>query len=279
MFDSKPIIKITNHLNSLSPGERGDDISKLDDVKYFRAIEKYSLRGNLKDHLIENGTNFWDYSDKKCKYHRHDTGQAWSIGEKIIRKHLGKTLEEIKEIMLKKRKPYFIEQGFLDLLDYIRDDKDEEFTINSENKVELRVKKITVKPEFNPYLYRRFNFNNPHCTSLPLQERYEKILEVLDRKGYLLEISELDTVIRGKGVVVYISIDPSSPYCGLIVADYFEFFNKVSRCPVSFEIPKSFLGCQSAIKELEFLGSEKAKKELINDNYEMKHVTRKFYYD
>ena len=61
-------------------------------------------------------------------------------------------------------------------------------------------------------------------------------------------------------------------YCGLVFADYYEYFNKVSRCSLVFDIPKSKLGCDSALKELVYLGTKSAKKELYNETYQPKHV-------
>ena len=236
-------------------------------------------RGNLKTHLKDNGVSSWDYIDKKCKYHRRDSGQGWDIAEKIFKKHVGKTYKEIKEIILKKRCRHFFEMSLLDQLKIAYTGTHDIYTFNSDNKLELKEKIITTKNEYNPYLYRKLdlssfsNFNKSIKNDLPMLERFEKFIQMLEYNGYEVKIYELSCSFKGKGIRGYINVDSNSPsYCGLVFADYYEYFNKVSRCSLVFDIPKSKLGCDSALKELVYLGTKSAKKELYNETYQPKHV-------
>ena len=84
---------------------------------------------------------------------------------------------------------------------------------------------------------------------------------------------EYHTSFKGKGIQGYVSVDDSiTYYYGLVFAEYYEYFNKVSRCSLVFDIPKSKLGFDSALRELTYLGSKSAKKELYEETYEPKHV-------
>lgn len=276
MFNNQLAKKFLTHMSpSLVEGDY-ENITKSDDLSMGRIIEQYPLRGNLLTHLDENGVNSWDYVDKKCKYHRKESNQGSNLANKIVRKHLGKTYNELKILFLNKRYQYFITQSMLSFLDEVKDDKDSDFIFNSDNKIEVRFKKVTTKSNYNPYLYRSFNIEDLLSSTksdLPMIERFEKFIKMLEYKGYSVDISETSIFFTGKNIKGYASIDSNySAYFGLVFADYYEYFNKVSRCPLVFDIPKSKLGVDSALKELEYLGTKSAKKELYNDTYQPKHV-------
>ena len=159
MFDNQLAKKFLTHMSpSLVEGDY-ENVTKSDDLSMGRIIEQYPLRGNLLTHLDENGVNSWDYVDKKCKYHRRDSGQGWDIAEKIFKKHVGKTYKEIKEIILKKRCRHFFEMSLLDQLKIAYTGTHDIYNFNSVNKLELKEKIITTKNEYNPYLYRKLDLS------------------------------------------------------------------------------------------------------------------------
>lgn len=277
MFNSQLATKFLKKLEGMTEEEIYERADKAIDSGMGRIIEEYPLRENLIQHLEDKGISFWDYVDKKCKYHRRDSGQGWKIANKIFKKHIGKTYIELKEIILKKRHKYFFEMSLLEQLDNVYNNIHDTFYFNLDNKLELKEKIITTKHEYNPYLYRKLNieelklgkFNN----ELPVLERFEKFVQMLEYNGYLLDITETYASFIGNNIKGYISIDSNlSSYYGLVFADYDEFFNKVSRCPLVFDIPKSKLGCDSALKELKYLGTKSAKKELIDETYKPRYV-------
>lgn len=279
MFNSQLATKFLKKLEGMTEEEIYERADKAIDSRMGRIIEEYPLRGNLTQHLEDNGKSSWDYVDKKCKYHRRDSNQGWKIANKIFKKHVGKTYIEIKEIILKKRYRHFFEMSLLNQLEKTYTDTHDIYTFNSDNKLELKEKIITTKHEYNPYLYRKLdlssfsNFNKSLSNELPMLERFEKFIQMLEYNGYSLDITETSAFFIGNNIKGYISIDSDLPsYYGLIFADYNEFFNKVSRCPLVFDIPKSKLGCDSALKELKYLSTKSAKKELINETYRPKHV-------
>lgn len=279
MFDSQLATKFLQKLQGMSEEEIYERADKATDSGMGRIIEEYPLRGNLTQHLDDNGISSWDYSDKKCKYHRRDSGQGWKMADKVFNKHIGKTYTELKNIILKKRNRRFFELSLLDQLDKALKGTNDTYCFNSDNRLELKEKIVTTKYKYNPYLFRKMDFSNldnfqkNFSTDLPMLERYEKFIQMLEYNGYEVDISDLSTTFKGKGIKGYICVDPSvSYYFGLVFADYYEYFNKVSRCPLVFNIPKSKLGCDSALKELSYLGTLSAKKELYNETYEPKNV-------
>lgn len=59
--------------------------------KLDKLLASHNREGFLHRHKTgESGTPFWDYLDKKCKYHNHDYSKAYSFAEKIFRKYIGK---------------------------------------------------------------------------------------------------------------------------------------------------------------------------------------------
>lgn len=279
MFDSQLATKFLKKLEGMSEEEIYEKADKAIDSGMGRIIEEYPLRGNLMQHLEDNGVSSWDYIDKKCKYHRRDSGQGQRMSKKIFKKHIGKSYAEIKEIILKKRFRRFFENSLLDQLDNALNNTNDVYCFNSDNKLELKEKTITTKRQYNPYLFRKFdissfhNFNKSLNRDLPMLERFEKFIQMLEYNGYEVDIHELSMSFKGKNIVGYMSVDPEqSAYYGLIFAEYHEYYDKVSRCSLVFNIPKSKLGCDSALKELEYLGTKSAKKELYEETYKPKHV-------
>lgn len=277
MFNKNVAKNFLSSISSSLKEEQYENLDQINDRKMARFIDQHPVRGNLINHLKDNSVSSWDYVDKKCKYHRRDSGQGWKIAEKVFKKHVGKTYKEIKDIILKKRYRRFFELSLLDQLESTFNNTNDTYCFNSDNKLELKEKTPTTKLDFNPYLYRKLdlssfeNFNKSLSRDLPMLERFEKFIQMLEHNGYLLEIYDASVYFTGKGIKGYASID-SSYYYGLVFVDYFEYFNKVSRCPLVFDIPKSLLGFKSALKELEYVGSKEGKKALYDETYEPKHV-------
>ena len=236
----------------------------------------YSNTGNLRSHLEEQGVAYWDYRDKKCRYHRRETNQGWSFLERVFAKSLGSSYSEIKQIILDKKLKYFQKDSAFYYLNKVLKNQDEDYFFNSKGKLERKEKILTTKHEFNPYLYRKFvfeDYSSRDIMNLPMLERFEKFIQMLEYNGYEVEINELSCSFKGKGIQGYVSVDDSiTYYYGLVFAEYYEYFNKVSRCSLVFDIPKSKLGFDSALRELTYLGSKSAKKELYEETYEPKHV-------
>lgn len=218
------------------------------------------------------GRDVFDIIDKKCKYHRTDYGKSYHQAAKFLHKYLGKTKQELLNLVYKKKLKHFVQLGFINAIeDAVKNKEYSTFCFNSEGKLELKEKKLTTKSEFNPYRYRRFNpltflEDVKKRTDLPMIERFEKIIQVLEYNGYEVKIYGEAVGFIGKGVNGYISIEEGY-YYGKIFADYHEFFDKVSRCPLVLPIPKSQLGAKSVLKSLEFLGSKKGKQALLNGTY------------
>jgi hypothetical protein len=278
MFDSNLAKKFMTHLSDMTDDEIYDRASKSDDVGMGRIIEEYPLRGNLLYHLEEQGVNSWDYVDKKCRYHRRESNQGTKLACRVIDKHLGKSYSEIKKIIKDKRLEYFTESAALRILEDIKNNVDYDYCVNSDGVIELKEKQVTTKTEYDPYRFKPFI---PFWTekedkeSIILMGNYQSFLTSLEQVGYDLDIYNLHCSFRGFGIVGYVCIDPDSVYKGLVLADYNEFFDKVSRCPLSFSIPKTSRGKDNAMKDLKYLGSTKGKKDLIAETYQPKFVTFK----
>lgn len=242
-------------------------------------LSTYSNVGGLKSHLEEQGVAYWDYKDKKCRYHRRETNQGWSYLERIFQKSVGSTYTDIKKMLMNKKLKYYQKDSALYYLNKVLKNQDEDYFFNFEGKLEVKEKNLTTKKEYNPYLYRKLNlvsfdsFSSYLESELPLVERFEKFVQMLEHHKYEVEISSTSVSFKGFGIVGYCTIDKDYPaYVGLVFAEYYEYFNKISRCSLVFDIPKSKLGFDSALKDLQYLGTKSAKKELYEETYEPKYV-------
>ena len=243
----------------------------------MKNIEEQPLRHNLKLRFNEISVNYWDYKDKKCPYHRKETSQVTKLASRVFNKHLGKSYKELLDIFKSKKLRHLEYKIVTQWLNEILQGSDESFLFNTEDKLELRQKVITTKSEYNPYRYRRFILddllNSDNRFDQSLFEKFEKFINMLERNGYSVEVSGSSFNFSGKGIKGYSTINPNySNYSGLVFVNYSEFFDKISRCPLVFDLPKSLLGFKSALKEIEYLGTNSAKKDLIQDIYKPKHV-------
>lgn len=245
-------------------------------------LEKVPLRGNLKTHLTSQGVNMWDYVDKKCKYHRRESGQGWDLVDKISLKYLGKTYNQLKSLILNKRLKYFERQSALDRLKHIREGLDDDFIFNIENKLELKDKPLTVETIFNPYRYRLFNIDEYlkgiDNKDYKVVENFQIFLKVLKKNNYTLEISSCSATFKNEKVKGYINLGNWFSNEPLVFVDNIETFYKASSCPLIFKLPSSLKELQNALKEFEFIGSKRAIPYIREFSYEPRFVKTKIYW-
>ena len=101
--------------------------------------------------------------------------------------------------------------------------------------------------------------------------KFTNFVKALELNSFEVELDSTCATFNSNTVKGYISINPDHSFAyDLIFVDHSEHWNKISRCPLVFKIPKSRQGISSAILELQRLGN--SKKELENDSYEPVHV-------
>lgn len=273
-FDKKASLSFLRSVKHKLVESHFEDFSESDDKEYSLLFERYPIKGRLKDHLKENSVNYWDYTDKKCRYHRKETTKGSKIARKILNKNLGSSYKDILQTIKEDKLRYFEKQSALEILEEVLIGKNLEFIFNQDGLLEMKEKQFTTLSEFNPYRFKSFvSLKALSEEEVLIQQNFKNFVKYLEKSKYTVSISPQDCVFKGLGIKGYVCIDHSiTSYYGLVFAEYGEFFDKVSRCSLVFEIPSSNLGAISALKELEFLGTKTAKKLLIEDAYFPKHV-------
>lgn len=220
----------------------------------------------------------WDILDKKCRYYRKDYGNGYDYAKRLCDKYLGKTPNEILKLGLshiesKLRSDYFFKLGLTSYLHYMKDPNSSSCNhVVIDNLVHLKNKIVTTKKDVNLFKYEVIESDLYLKSDSITFNKYLAFITELEARGYEVDIESTCTLFKGKNIQGYVSITPNNYTYDLVFVDYHLFWNKISRCPLVFKIPKSSLGIVSAFKELDYLGTKQAKKELENDSYFPKHV-------
>lgn len=219
----------------------------------------------------------WDIIDKKFKYYRHEYQDGWNYANRLCNKHLGKTPKEILQLGLshinkKLRREYFFVIGLKCYLDSLYD-----FNIYScshiviDCVVHVKWKKRTTLEHRSKFKYEINNVVASKDLDYFTINKFTNFVKALELNSFEVELDSTCATFNSNTVKGYISINPDHSFAyDLIFVDHSEHWNKISRCPLVFKIPKSRQGISSAILELQRLGN--SKKELENDSYEPIHV-------
>lgn len=117
-------------------------------------------REGMRDRLMA-GSEFWDYKDRRCRYHSRSYGQAYAHAEKVLEKNVGKSFQKVTQTL--KNDPrykhnYFFRRGVRETLrdvrnnsfNYLRFDSDyyleDNILIKRETKSRYKYKKKAPDP-------------------------------------------------------------------------------------------------------------------------------------
>lgn len=80
-------------------------------------------REGMRDRLMK-GSAFWDYKDRRCRYHSRSYGQAYAHAEKVLDKNVGKSFQKVSQTL--KNDPrfkhnYFFRRGVKETIRDVRD--------------------------------------------------------------------------------------------------------------------------------------------------------------
>ena len=219
-----------------------------------------------------------DIWDKKCRYYRDEYGHGYDYARRLCNKYTGKTPEEIlilglNHIKKKLRDEYFFKLGLTEYIRYMKDPEStscDHLVING--VVHLKYKQVTTNANANLFKYELLSQPEDKYLDIEVFNKYLLFVSKLEAEGYSVDADSMSTSFIGKNVKGYVSITPDNYTYDLVFADHEPFFNKISRCPLVFRIPKSAVGITAALKELEYLGSKYARYSLQEYTYEPKHV-------
>ena len=219
----------------------------------------------------------WDIIDKKFKYYRHEYQDGWNYANRLCNKHLGKTPKEILQLGLshinkKLRREYFFVIGLKCYLDSLYD-----FSVYScshiviDCVVHVKWKKRTTLEHRSKFKYEINNVVASKDLDYFTINKFTNFVKALELNSFEVELDSTCATFNSNTVKGYISINPDHSFAyDLIFVDHSEHWNKISRCPLVFKIPKSRQGISSALLEFDRLGN--SSKELENDSYEPLHV-------
>lgn len=220
----------------------------------------------------------WDALDKKFRYYRNEYGHGYDYAKRLCNKYAGKAPKEIlilglNHIKKKLRDEYFFKLGLTEYIRYMKDPEStscDHLVING--VVHLKYKQVTTNANANLFKYELLSQPEDKYLDVEVFDKYLLFVSKLEAEGYSVDADSMSTSFIGKNVKGYVSITPDNYTYDLVFADHKPFFNKISRCPLVFRIPKSAVGITAALKELEYLGSKYARYSLQENTYEPKHV-------
>lgn len=106
-------------------------------------------REGMRDRLMAN-SDFWDYKDRRCRYHSRSYGQSYVHAEKVIDKNVGKSFQEVTHTL--KNDPrykhnYFFRRGVKETLRDVRNNSFNYLRFNSEYYLDnnIIVKRETIR--------------------------------------------------------------------------------------------------------------------------------------
>lgn len=83
-------------------------------------------REGMRDRLMANSA-FWDYKDRRCRYHSRSYGQGYAHAKKVLNKNVGKSFQKVSQTL--KNDPRFKHNYFFrrSVRETLRDVKDNSF--------------------------------------------------------------------------------------------------------------------------------------------------------
>lgn len=220
-------------------------------TSYFSEIEKFkrlpkheSMRSRFKS-TNPDYNSYWDFKDKRCKYHRRDYNTGWQLAERYL-EYAERYRQAKYQIIDKFQKKYpktkssglfFFRLGFFDCIKEVK----------SKNHWKYVFADIT-DTVFNKDKYQLYQFiDDPVDDYISdedywIKHNYRNIVYLLLKpyRGFHIEVTSSDCqTIRfiKDNIKGYLSCNINSGIYGLIVMDTVKDFDKAQRCQVKLTIP------------------------------------------